>query len=111
MNDTRTFRVTWADVARHDLIEIADYIHRDSPAAALRLIERIEQRASALETMPNRGRVPPELVRFRVRIYREIQIPPYRLLYRIHEDSVAVLGVFDGHRDLEDVIIGRLLSL
>ncbi len=107
----KTFRVVWADVARHDLDEIADYIHRDSPAAALRLVERIEQRASALETMPSRGRVPPEPIRFRVRLYHEILIPPYRLLYRIHEDSVAVLGVFDGRRDLEDVIIGRLLSL
>ena len=61
--------------------------------------------------MPKRGRVPPELVRFRVQLYREIQVPPYRLLYRVHEDRVSVLGVFDGRRDLEDVIIGRLLSL
>ncbi len=106
-----TFRVEWADVARQDLEEIADYVSRDSPAAALRLVERIEERASALETMPHRGHVPPELVRFRVRIYHEILIPPYRLLYRIHEDRVAVLGVFDGRRDLEDVIIGRLLTL
>ncbi len=107
----KTFRVEWADVARHDLDEIADYVYRDSPAAALRLVERIEQRASALETMPLRGRVPPELIRFRLRLYHEILIPPYRLLYRVYEDSVAVLGVFDGRRDLEEVIIGRLLSL
>ena len=32
-------------------------------------------------------------------------------LYRIHEDNVVVLAVFDGRRDLEDVIIGRLLSV
>ncbi|MCP5112713.1 MAG: type II toxin-antitoxin system RelE/ParE family toxin [bacterium] len=108
---TETFRVEWADVARQDLDEIADYLHRESPAAALRLVERIEHRASTLETMPHRGRVPPELVRFRVPLYHEIQVPPFRLLYRIHADSVAVLGVFDGRRDLEDVIIGRLLSL
>ncbi len=107
----RSFRVEWAEVARHDLDETADYVHRENPAAALRLVERIEQTAGALETMPHRGRVPPELVRFRVQIYHEIQISPYRLLYRVHEDSVVVLGVFDGRRDLEDVIIGRLLSL
>lgn len=110
MND-RTFRVEWADVARHDLEEIADYVHRENLGAALRLVERIEQRAAALEAMPYLGHVPPELVRFRVRIYHEILIPPYRVLYRVREDSVAVLGVFDGRRDLEDVIIGRLLNL
>ncbi len=107
----QTYRVEWADVARHDLREIAEYIHREAPSAALRWVDRIEKRVEALETMPHRGRVPPELVRFRVKIYHEILIPPYRLLYRIRDDSVAVLGVFDGRRDLEDVIIGRLLSL
>lgn len=107
----RIFRVEWADVARHDLDEIADYVFRESPEAALRLVERIEQKASTLETMPNRGRVPPELVRFRVQLYHEVLIPPHRLLYRIQDDIVVVLGVFDGRRDLEDVIIGRLLSL
>ncbi len=107
----KIFRVEWADVARHDLEEIADYLSGKSPAAALQLVERIEERAAALETMPHRGRVPPELVRFRVQLYHEILIPPHRLLYRIYEDRVVVLGVFDGRRDLEDVIIGRLLSL
>lgn len=106
-----SFRVEWADVARHDLDEIADYLYRESPAAALRLVDRVEQAAATLETLPRRGRVPPELIRFRVQLYRELQVPPYRLLYRIHNESVAVLGVFDGRRDLEDVIIGRLLSL
>ncbi len=110
MND-ETFRGEWAEVARHDLDEIADYLSGENPVAALQLLERLEERAGALETMPHQGRVPPELVRFRVRLYREIQVPPYRLLYRTHKDSVVVLGVFDGRRDLEDVIIGRLLSL
>ncbi len=108
---SKVFRVAWTDVARHDLEEIADYLHDKSPAAALRLVESTEERAAALETMPYRGRVPPELVRFRVQLYHEILIPPHRLLYRVYEDRVAVLGVFDGRRELEDVIIGRLLNL
>ncbi len=107
----RIFRVEWAEVAQHDLDEIAGYIFRENPTAALRLIERVERKAGTLETMPLRGGIPPELVRFRVRIYHELLIPPYRLIYRVHENSVAVLGVFDGRRDLEEVIIGRLLSL
>ncbi len=106
----KVFRVEWAEVARQDLDEIADYLFDRSPDAARRLVERIEERASALETLPHRGRVPPELVRFRVRLYHEILIPPHRLLCRIYETRVVVLGVFDGRRDLEDVIIGRLLS-
>lgn len=108
---SKTFRVRWAEVARRDLEEIAEYVFRESPAAALRLVDQIEQRAATLETMPKRGRLPPELIRFRVQLYHELLIPPYRLIYRVREDAVAVLGVFDGRRDLEDVILGRLLSL
>lgn len=108
---SKTFRVDWTKVARHDLEEIADYIFRESPAAALRLVKRIEERAGTLESMPHRGRVPPELIRFRVQLYHVLLISPYRLLYRVYDDRVVVLGIFDGRRDLEDVIIGRLLSL
>lgn len=107
----RAFKVEWAEVARKDLDEIFDYVYRNSPTAALELIERLEQRAATLESMPHRGRVPPELVRFRVQLYHELVVTPFRLLYRVYEDRVVVVGVFDGRRDLEEVIIGRLLSL
>ncbi|MCP3959186.1 MAG: type II toxin-antitoxin system RelE/ParE family toxin [bacterium] len=108
---TKTFRVEWAQVAQRDLDEIADYILAENPAAALRMAESIEEKAVTLESMPSRGRVPPELLRFRLQMYRELQVPPYRLIYRIYENTVVVLGVFDGRRDLEDVILGRLLSV
>ena len=107
----KTFRVEWAQVAQRDLDEIADYIFAESPDTALSWVDRIEERALTLESMPFRGRVPPELLRFRLQMYRELQISPYRLIYRIYEDTVVVLGVFDGRRDLEDVILSRLLSL
>lgn len=104
------FQVAWTDVARRDLIEIAEYISRQSPTAALQLVERIERRCETLKSMPSRGRIPPELARFRVHQYHELLIEPYRVFYRIEDSSVTVLAVFDGRRDLEDVLIGRLLS-
>jgi addiction module RelE/StbE family toxin len=106
----RRYRVEWAEVARLDLDEIVDYLDSENPAAALRTVDRVEQRARTLESFPVRGRIPPELLRFQVHVYRELQIPPYRLIYRVYDDRVVVLGVFDGRRNLEDVIIGRLLS-
>ena len=111
MSGPTSYRVEWADVARRDLDEISAFISKDSLTAALRLADRIEDRAAALESMPRRGRVPPELERFGLQIYRELLITPFRLVYRIYEDKVVVLGVFDGRRNLEDVILGRLLSM
>ena len=107
---SKTHEVEWAYAAQHDLEEIAEYLCRQSRAAALRVIERIEEQAMTLQTLPNRGRIPLELLRFRVQVYHELQIPPYRLIYRVYEGRVVVLGIFDGRRDLEDALIGRLLS-
>jgi plasmid stabilization system protein ParE len=38
-------------------------------------------------------------------------VRPYRLIYRVERDTVTVLAVFDGRRDLEDVLLDRLLRL
>ena len=111
MSVETSYPVDWTEVARQDLEQIADYIASESPAAALRVVDRIEERAATLDSLPLRGRVPPELLRFQVQMYRELQIPPWRLIYRVYDDRVVVLGVFDGRRNLEDVILGRLLSL
>ncbi len=55
----RRYRLT--PVADKDLDEIADFIADDDPAAALRLIDRIEQKCQALAEMPGTGRAREEL--------------------------------------------------
>jgi len=72
------------------------------------VLERIEGRAASLESSPTRGRVVPELAHFGMRTWRELVVRPYRLVYRIEGDTVTVLPVFDGRRDLEDVLLERL---
>ena len=44
-----------------------------------------------------------------MRTWRELVIRPYRLVYRIEGDTVIVLAVFDARRDLEDLLLERLL--
>lgn len=105
----RRFRVEWAEVAVRDLEESATFLALDSPPDAERGVGRIEQRAATLETSPARGRVVPDLARFQMRTWRQLVIRPYRLVYRIEGDTVVVLAVFDARRDLEDLLLERLL--
>ena len=105
----RRFRVEWAEVAARDLEEFVSYIALDSETDATRALERIEARAAALGSSPLRGRVVPELAHFGMRTWREPIARPYRLEYRIEGDTAIVLAVFDGRRDLEDVLLERLL--
>ena len=69
----------------------------------------MEARAARLESEPRRGRIVPELARFGIRTWRELIVRPYRIVYRIDGDTVAVLAVFDGRRELEDVLLERLV--
>ena len=49
-------RIIWQDEAERDLDRIADYILKDDPAAALRLIYTIREATRVLGEHPNTGR-------------------------------------------------------
>ncbi len=50
-------KVTWTDLAEHDLLEIESYIAQDSPTYAIITVEKIFLRTSILEKHPNAGRI------------------------------------------------------
>lgn len=58
---SKKYQVTWAVVAQRDLEQIIEYIEIDSPGNAPRILKRIRQKAFDLYTMPDRGRIVPEL--------------------------------------------------
>jgi len=105
----RSFRVQWAEAAARDLEELISYVAADSPLNAERILDKLEKRAQTLESTPVRGRVVPELAHFGIRNWRELIVKPYRIIYRIDEDTVNVLAVLDGRRDLQDMLLERLI--
>ena len=105
----RRFGVFWAETAIRDLEEIVDYVEQDAPMAAQRIFDKTTEHAKTLDSMPLRGRIVPELAQFEIAIYRELIIPPYRLIYRPSTDQVLVVGVFDSRRNLEDILLARVL--
>jgi len=102
--------VVWTSVAERDLAEIVTHRHRDSPSASRRVLAQLEQQASSLETLPNRGRIVPELAALDIRSYRELIVRPHRLVYSVRGDRVVVFAVLDTRRDLEDLLLRRLLA-
>jgi plasmid stabilization system protein ParE len=105
---SRTYHIVWASVAENDLREIIEYIAIDNPTNALRTLQKIKQRASSLYTLPERGRVVAELQDQGILIYRELVVPPWRIIYRISENEVYVLSVLDARRNVEDILLKRL---
>jgi toxin ParE1/3/4 len=105
----RSFRVQWVEAAVRDLEELISYIAADSTLNAERILDKLEKRARTLASTPVRGRVIPELAHFGIRNWRELIVKPYRIIYRIDEDTVNVLAVLDGRRDLQDLLLERLI--
>ena len=104
------FRVLLTDDAVRDLEEIRDWIDaRESPARADDVLDRIEAAFRGLSEHPDRGRYPGELLDIGIREYREVFFKPYRIIYRVIGETVHVLVVADGRRDLQSLLERRLL--
>jgi plasmid stabilization system protein ParE len=89
--------VVWTDLAWQDLERVVDTIARDSPTYAAGFARRVWERAQSLDELSYRGRVVPELGDPEV---RELILANYRLLYEIRGETVYLLGLIHGARDL-----------
>jgi toxin ParE1/3/4 len=87
-------RVRWLRRALENLDEEAEYIARDDPYTAARMVERIGSSVERLKTHPALGRPG------RVPGTRELVIAgtPYVLPYRVRGETVEILRVFHGAR-------------
>ena len=94
-------KVRWTGRALAHMREIRDYIAADSPAAAERMISALFESAARLRRFPEAGRPAGE---WKGRPYRELIEPPYRILYEIQRDTVFVLAVIHGRRDIARLI-------
>ena len=105
----QNFKVLWAFAASQDLESIVNYIARDNPQAAGRVLRKLRKRAATLKTFPERKRLVPELVDIGLHLYRELLVTPWRLVYRITNNTVYVMMVIDGRRNAEDLLLERLV--
>ena len=101
--------IIWARPALGDIQDVVDWLRLDSPSAVLRFVDRVDEAVTRLVSQPRLGRVVPELERHNIGRYRELVIAPWRLFYRIDPGQVYVLAVIDGRRNVEDILLRRLL--
>ena len=95
--------------AEDDIFEIFTYIlENDNENSANHIFDKIKQTCLSLFSFSNRGHTPPELERINVFNYKEIHFKAYRIIYQVIEHKVYILCVFDGRRDLQEVLENRL---
>ncbi len=107
----KIYSVFWADVAENDLIGIIDYIAEEDHVAALKIINKIKRRTNSLFPLPARGRIVPELLDQGILDYHELIVSPWRIIYKIEAQKVLVLSVLDSRRNVEDILLRRLIQI
>ena len=87
-------RVRWLRRALRNLDEEAEYIARDNPDAAARIVHRIAASVDRLANHPASGRTG------RVPGTRELVVSgtPYIVPYRVRDEAVEILRVFHASR-------------
>jgi len=107
----KVYDVRWSETSEKDLIDIIEYIAEDNPSNAYDVFKKIKRKASNLYTFPDRGRIVPELQNQGITQYRELIVSPWRIIYRISEKKVYVLSVLDARRNVEDILLRRMIGL
>jgi toxin ParE1/3/4 len=93
-------RLIWSAEALGDLDAIADYIHRDSPQHARRVVDAALDLAQSVAEQPKIGRIVPELDDPNV---RERFLYSYRMLYAITSEQIEIVALIHGRRLLGSV--------
>jgi plasmid stabilization system protein ParE len=106
------YNIEFTQWAESDLDEIATYIaENDSISKAARVYQKIKEKILSLNDLVERGRIVPELKRIKVMDYREIIYNPYRIIYLVKNKTVFIIAVFDGRREIDDLIYQRVTGL
>jgi len=104
------YSVIFSRAAELDLNEIVNYYESRNMKFAVELFKKIKARINDLSETPERGRQVPELEQQGIEKYRELIEGNYRIVYSISEMKVAIHSIVDSRRNLEEVLVKKILS-
>lgn len=89
-------QIAFAAAAKRDLNAIVDYIAQDNPTAAEAVLDAIRTVATRLADFPDMGHAG------RLPDTRELTVAglPYLIVYQVVGETVTIIAVFHGARDL-----------
>ncbi len=88
-------KIRWTRESLLRLFEIEDFIAQDSPDRARQFVDQLIEHAESIPDNPFSGRIVPEISNTDI---RELIFKKYRIVYRINENDIDILTVFEGHR-------------
>lgn len=109
---TGKYKIEFTHWAESDIDDIVTYIaENDNVTDAVKVYLKLKKRILGLDELADRGRIAPELKRIKVMEYKEIIYNPYRIIYKVENETVFIIAVFDGRREIDDIIFRRVTEL
>lgn len=107
---SKTYKLQWTLNAKSDLLNIVDYIKKDSPSNANEIYLKIRKEAHSSNFFPLKGRVVPELQKEGITLYREVIASPWRIIYKVGNDTVYIMAILDSRQNVEEILLQKLLK-
>ena len=104
------YKVNVIKSAEDDLFELYKYFYfNDCEENADRILAKLEEIITSLQDFPTRGHIPLELNLLGIEDFLEINYKPFRVIYQILGEVVFVHCVLDGRRDMQKLLLERLI--
>ena len=107
---SKTYKLQWTTNAKKDLLNVVEYIKRDSPGLANDIYLKIREKAHSSNFFPLKGRVVPELQKEGITLYREVITSPWRIIYKVGNDTVYIMAILDSRQNVEELLLQKLLK-
>ena len=95
----------FAKSAEDDLLGILAWYSSQAPEVGERLVAAVIERVEQLAAFPDSGNVVPE---FETPWLRELEMPPFRIIYRRDEVMVTVVRVWRSERSMDPKLGGSV---
>ncbi len=107
---SKTYKLKWTTNAKSDLLNIVAYIKKDSPSIANDVYLKLRETAHSSNFFPLKGRVVPELHKEGITLYREVISAPWRIIYKVGNDTVYIMAILDSRQNVEELLLQKLLK-
>ena len=109
--NSKKYKLHWTTNAKNDLLDIVDYIKKDSPNNAKNVYLKIKEKAKSNNFFPLKGRIVPELQKEGITIYREVIVNPWRIIYKVGTDTVYIMAIIDSRQNIEDILLKKIINM
>ena len=108
--EEKIYKLQWTKNAKDDLLDIVTRIKQESPNTAMEIYQKLKKRAQSSNFFPLKGRVLLELLDEGITYYRELIEKPWRIIYRVGDETVYLIAIIDSRQNVDELLLKKILS-